>query len=87
MLYLIVVPLPAGNSHLQLIEIIIIIIIIIINKQRNQFRIIFKVNLSCLIKHYAMKIYGGVDAQTHAYLTSALIGCEWSVSRPCRFTP
>jgi hypothetical protein len=34
-----------------------------------------------------MKAYGGVDVQTHIFLTSALVGREWSVSRPGRFTP
>jgi hypothetical protein len=34
-----------------------------------------------------MKAYGGVDVQIHILLTSALVGGEWSASRPCRFTP
>jgi hypothetical protein len=34
-----------------------------------------------------MKAYRGVDVQIHVYLTSALVGCEWSASRPGRFTP
>jgi hypothetical protein len=34
-----------------------------------------------------MKTYGGVDVQIHIFLSLALVGCEWSVSRPCRFTP
>jgi hypothetical protein len=38
------------------------------------------------VKHYAMKTFGLVDAYTHVFLTSALVG-EWSVSRPGRFTP
>jgi hypothetical protein len=37
--------------------------------------------------HYAMKIYEGVYVQINVLLTSALIGCEWSVSRSSRFTP
>jgi hypothetical protein len=41
----------------------------------------------CLIKHYAMKAYGGVDIYIHIFLTSALAGGEWSASRPGRFTP
>jgi hypothetical protein len=28
-----------------------------------------------------MKVYGGVDVQIHIFLTSALAGGEWSVSR------
>jgi hypothetical protein len=34
-----------------------------------------------------MKAYGGVDVQIHIFLTSALVGGEWSVSRSCRVTP
>jgi hypothetical protein len=34
-----------------------------------------------------MKTYGGVDVQTHVFLTSALVGGEWSASRPGRVTP
>jgi hypothetical protein len=34
-----------------------------------------------------MKAYGGVDVQTHIFLTSALVGGEWSASRPGHFTP
>jgi hypothetical protein len=37
------------------------------------------------IKHYAMKMYGGVDV--HIFLKSALAGGELSASHPCRFTP
>jgi hypothetical protein len=40
----------------------------------------------CLIKHYTMKAYGVVDVQIHVYLTSALIGGEWSASRTGRLT-
>jgi hypothetical protein len=32
-----------------------------------------------------MKTYGGVDVQTHV-LTPALVGREWSASRPARLT-
>jgi hypothetical protein len=46
-----------------------------------------KVKLSLLIKHHAMKTYGGVDVQTHVFLTSALVGGEWSASRSGRFIP
>jgi hypothetical protein len=31
--------------------------------------------------------YGGVDLEVNVFLTSALVGGEWSASRPCRFTP
>jgi hypothetical protein len=34
-----------------------------------------------------MKTYRGVDVQIHIFLTSALVGGEWSASRPCRLTP
>jgi hypothetical protein len=34
-----------------------------------------------------MKAYGGVRLQIHTFLTSALAGGKWSVSRPCRFAP
>jgi hypothetical protein len=34
-----------------------------------------------------MKAYVGVDMQIHICLTSALVGGEWSASRPRRFTP
>jgi hypothetical protein len=40
-----------------------------------------------LIIYYAMKVYGGVDVQIHVFLTSALVGGEWSASRFGRFTP
>jgi hypothetical protein len=33
-----------------------------------------------------MKAYGGVDVYSHIFLTSALVGGEWSASRPGRFT-
>jgi hypothetical protein len=33
-----------------------------------------------------MKTYGGVDVQTHLFLTSALAGAEWSAFSPGRFT-
>jgi hypothetical protein len=32
-----------------------------------------------------MKTYGRV--YIHIFMTSALVGGEWSASRPCRFTP
>jgi hypothetical protein len=34
-----------------------------------------------------MKTYGGVDVQIHIFLTSALVGGEWSNSRPGRYIP
>jgi hypothetical protein len=33
-----------------------------------------------------MKTYGGMDVEIHVFLTSALIGGEWSASGPGRFT-
>jgi hypothetical protein len=33
-----------------------------------------------------MQAYGGMDVYIHIFLTSALAGGEWSVSRPGRFT-
>jgi hypothetical protein len=47
-----------------------------------------KVKLSvCLTKHYAIKAYGGLGVYIHVFLTSALVGREWSASLPLRFTP
>jgi hypothetical protein len=47
-----------------------------------------KVKLSlCLTKHNAMKTYWGVEGLLQAFLASALVGGEWSASRPGRFTP
>jgi hypothetical protein len=37
--------------------------------------------------YYAMKVYRGVDLEIHIFLAPALIGSEWSASRPGRFTP
>jgi hypothetical protein len=34
-----------------------------------------------------MNVCGGVDVQIHIFLTSALVGDEWSASRSGRFTP
>jgi hypothetical protein len=34
-----------------------------------------------------MKTYGEVDMQIHVFLTSALVGVDWSVSRPGSFIP
>jgi hypothetical protein len=34
-----------------------------------------------------MKAYWGVDVWIHIFLTSALVGGEWSASLPSRFTP
>jgi hypothetical protein len=47
-----------------------------------------KVKLSLfLTKDSAMKKNWGVEVKLHAFLTSALGGVEWSVSRPDSFTP
>jgi hypothetical protein len=46
-----------------------------------------KVKLSlCLTKHHAMKTYWGSGGVVHAFLTSVLVGGEWSNSRTGRFT-
>jgi hypothetical protein len=34
-----------------------------------------------------MQAYGGVDVCVHVFFTSALVGGDWSASRPGRFTP
>jgi hypothetical protein len=34
-----------------------------------------------------MKRYGRMDVQIHVFVTSTLIGGEWSASRSCLFTP
>jgi hypothetical protein len=34
-----------------------------------------------------MKAYGGMNLQTHVFLTSVLVGGERSASHPGRFTP
>jgi hypothetical protein len=34
-----------------------------------------------------MKAYGGEDVYIHVFLTSALVGGEWSTSRPGRSIP
>jgi hypothetical protein len=34
-----------------------------------------------------MKAYEGVDLQIHIFLTSAIVGGEWSASHRGRFTP
>jgi hypothetical protein len=34
-----------------------------------------------------MKVYGEVDTYIHVFLTLALVGGEWSASRPGPFTP
>jgi hypothetical protein len=34
-----------------------------------------------------MKVHGGIDVQSHIFLTSALVGGEWSASRRGGFNP
>jgi len=41
----------------------------------------------CLIKHHAMNKCGGLEVYLHAFLSSALDGSEWPVSRPDLSTP
>jgi hypothetical protein len=51
-------------------------------------KIIGKVKLSLHVtKHHAIKTYGGVEVQLHAFLISALDGDDWSAPRSGRFTP
>jgi hypothetical protein len=38
-------------------------------------------------EHHAMKPYGEMEVELHAFLTSAVDGGEWLVSCPRRFTP
>jgi hypothetical protein len=46
-----------------------------------------KVKLSlCLTKHHAMKSYGSMEVQLHAFLTLAQGGSEWSASHTDHFT-
>jgi hypothetical protein len=33
-----------------------------------------------------MKVYGRVNVRIHVFLASALVGGEWSTSRPGRYT-
>jgi hypothetical protein len=39
------------------------------------------------MKHYTMKMYGGVDVQIHVFLTLALVGGEWSALPPGERAP
>jgi hypothetical protein len=45
-----------------------------------------KISLS-LTKHCVMKAYWVMEIQIHVFLTSALVGGEWSASRPWRINP
>jgi hypothetical protein len=40
----------------------------------------------CLIKHYTVKTYGGVDVQIQVFVTSARVAGEWSASCLGHFT-
>jgi hypothetical protein len=39
------------------------------------------------VNYLITKANGGVDVEIHIFLTSALVGGEWSASRPGRFIP
>jgi hypothetical protein len=41
----------------------------------------------CLTKHYAMNTYGEMGVQTNVFLTSTLVGGEWSDSHSDFFNP
>jgi hypothetical protein len=41
-------------------------------------------NVKFSVKHYAMKTYGGAGIYIHVFLTSALDGGKWPVSRTDR---
>jgi hypothetical protein len=40
----------------------------------------------CLTNYYVMEAYGWVDVWIHVFLTSVLVGGEWSASHPSRVT-
>jgi hypothetical protein len=40
----------------------------------------------CLSKYYVIQTFGGIDAEIHVFLTSALVGGDLSASRPAHFT-
>jgi hypothetical protein len=50
--------------------------------------IIVKVKSKIVLMIYKLSTatYRGVDVQTHVFLTSTLLGVEWLVSRPGRFS-
>lgn len=50
-----------------------------------QIKIQVKLSL-CLIKHYPMKAYGGMEIQVPALVNLALVEGKWSTSRSSRFT-
>jgi hypothetical protein len=52
----------------------------------NHVKIEVKFSL-CLINHYAMQGYGGVEVKLHTFLITAKDGDEWSASRSTGFTP
>jgi hypothetical protein len=54
--------------------------------RRTTLKVKSKVSLR-LIKALHHEGVWGVDVYIHIFLTSALLGSEWSASRPCRFTP
>jgi hypothetical protein len=39
------------------------------------------------VLNYTMKPYGRVGVEIYIFLTSALVGCDWSASNPGRLIP
>jgi hypothetical protein len=60
---------------------------LLVSDSDNKINVRWNFPCALLIKHYTMKTYGGVDVYIHVFLTSALVGGEWSASGPDCFTP
>jgi hypothetical protein len=56
------------------------------NKYHSDYKLANTKVFLCLTKLCTIKTYGRVDVLIHIFLTSALVGGEWLVSRICRFT-